>query len=212
MAGNPTLTFMSCSLYHLLLFLQTDDQPCPVCGHHYVQKLHTEAEYAAEAKQLKDEYDQRMAKYNSLKTKAARETAGMKNPPRLVTKSKIPQKHICICYQLSGRKCPACKGKAARIQDPNGKPGDKISSCPVCQCPCCVGPFKHEDRGELHEQYELYCQGKDKPTTVSEHSNPGVGNLTDMAQVALQVSIIQYIVFLSLYVLVVISSLPSFSL
>ena len=83
---------------------------------------------------------------------------------------------------------------------------------PLPQCPCCVGPFKHEDRGELHEQYELYCQGKDKPTTVSEHSNPGVGNLTDMAQVALQVSIIQYILFLSLYVLVVISSLPSFSL
>ena len=74
---------------HLLLFLQTDDQPCPVCGHDYVQKLHTEAEYAAEKKQLQQEFDKRKAKYNSLKTKAARESAGMKNPPRLVTKSKI---------------------------------------------------------------------------------------------------------------------------
>lgn len=170
-----------------ILTVQTDDQACPVCQHKYVQKLVTKAEYAAEAKQLEEEYKHRLEKYNSLKTKAARDAAGMKNPPRKVTKSKIPQKHICICYQLSGRKCPACNGNAPEMQDPHGQLGDMISSCPVCQCPCCVGPFKNEERSELHEQYQQYCQGKDKPTTVSEHSNPGVANLTDMAQVALQV-------------------------
>lgn len=190
---------------HLLLFLQTDDQPCPVCGHDYVQKLHTEAEYAAEAKRLQDEYNQRMAKYNSLKTKAARESAGMKNPPRRTTKSKIPQKHFCPCWQLSGKRCPECKGNAPKVQDPNGKLGDKISSCPVCQCSCSVGPFKNEDRPDLHEQYKLFCNAKGKSKTVSEHSDPGVGNLTDMAQVSIQVSIIQCIL-LSMYVLFVISA------
>lgn len=173
-----------------------------------MQKLHSEAEYAAEDKRLGEEYQQRMALWNSLRTKTAKEAAGMKTKPRRVTKSKIPQKHICICYQLSGRKCPACKGNAPKMQDPHGQPGDKISSCPVCQCSCCVGPFKNEDRPAMHEQYQLYCKDKDKPTTVSEHSNPGVENLTDMAQVALQVSILCF----DCYVLIVISILPSFSL
>ena len=43
-----------------------------------MQKLHSAAEYAAEDKRLGEEYQQRMALWNSLRTKTAKEAAGMK--------------------------------------------------------------------------------------------------------------------------------------
>lgn len=139
----------------MFLLYQTDSEPCVICNHIYVQKLHTKAEFEADKQRILREYHERLATFTA-KSKDAR---GSSQPPRM-GQAKVIQEHICPCAWFVGRKCPECKGNAPRVPDPNGREGATMSSCPVCQCECSVGPFKNSDRPHLHAAFQDWRIGK----------------------------------------------------
>lgn len=161
-----------------------------------------EAEFVRDKRAREEQYDGRMVEYNK-KPKSAKSS----QPPRMA-RSKVVQLHFCGCWYTHGKKCPECKGKAPWIQDPNGRPGDMISSCAVCRCPCCVGPYKNADRDELAAAFHDFQNNKTEYPTVSEHRESGIQDINQMTELCLQVSCILFCVsfisfvlshFLSLY-------------
>ena len=143
--------------------------------------MHTEEEFRLENEELKTAFLKRQAEYNN-KTKTARGS----QPPRM-GRPKLCQKYLCPCWMLRNNNCPECKGRASRIQDPSGPSGSSVSACLVCLCTCSLGPFKNSDRGELTAAFQDYLGSKNDLPTVSEHRDTGLGNLNDLAQLALQV-------------------------
>ena len=165
----------------LCFFLKRDpDHGCPVCGHKYTTKLIEDHEFQDEEDELQRDYRQRKAKYDNTK-KSARSS----QPPRLGRK-KLKQQFVCPCWTFRGKHCPLCKGKAKRKQDPNGPEGSMISSCPLCECNCALGPFKNSDRENLAAAYHEYVAGIENRPTVSEIREAGLSNLAELTNVAIQ--------------------------
>ena len=73
------------------------------------------------------------------------------------------------------------------MQDPNGREGNMISSCEVCQCNCSLGPFKNSDREHLKAAFHEYLAGKDDMPSVSEHRDAGMQEYRDMVNLAVEV-------------------------
>lgn len=129
-----------------------------------------------------------MAKYNQTK-KSARSS----QPPRM-GKKKLQQKYVCPCWSFRGRNCPLCRGKAKPKQDPNGPEGSMISDCPICQCTCALGPFKNSDRENLGAAYHDYVDRMESRPTVSDRRDAGLGSLSELTRLAIQVSCLFYFI------------------
>ena len=88
------------------------------------------------------------------------------------------QEYLCLCYLVSGSKC-LCGKKCGFMQDPHGRPGERISSCQVVQCDCSCCPFKDNQRQDIAMSYlEQKENGKDSgPRTVSDNIGSFVNEL-----------------------------------
>lgn len=132
--------------------------------------------------ELARQLEQRKGEYYA-KPKSARG----RQPPRM-GRQKVVQKYLCPCYLLAGKDCPACKGKAIKIPDPDGPAGAMISSCKICQCNCACGPFTNSDREDLYNAYQDFLSQQREYSAVSEHRPSGIGDIDELALVAVQVS------------------------
>lgn len=133
---------------------------------------------------LVEQYQKRLRAFNA-KPVNIRE----KQPPRMSHRT-LPQQFLCPCWSMAGKDCPECGGKSPKMQDPNGRPGNSIPSCPVCRCQCCCGPFKEKERGALAAAFEDFRRKKEGRATVSEHRDIGLGNLSTFTEVCIQVCLL----------------------
>ena len=172
------------------IFLQTDGQPCPSCMHSFVQKLHSEDELEAVHAKREEEYKEKLTVFKS-KPKGIQKSSHIPRRARAFV-----QELMCPCYLLSGINCPSCNGRSKEKQDPNGRHGDMISSCHVCQCTCSVGPFKDKDRQTLAAgaRDKERGVGQKKPPTVSDST----GTFGSMINLCLQVRPLKYIILILL--------------